>query len=221
MSAIPKPTTIFTVATPRLSVRTAASFLRLPAVEQMRILHDQKYPKQVPQVFRQPYYQPALTSIRHVLENGASGLVTARAELQRVTQPSRRMHSMRVLEQFIGSEHAKRLLQPTVHKRFYANVNGLELRLSPDLFAFEGDEERFIYFNFKAEQYNPESAKMTIEIAHWLLEQNKLEVMPEQIEFIDLFTGTLYRVKKRRAKTLKLLEENAKLIRSLWPTIDP
>ena len=62
---------------------------------------------------------------------------------------------------------------------------------------------------------------MTVEIAHWLLEQNKLDVKAEQIEFIDLFTGALYKIKKRRAKTLKLLGENAKLIESFWPTIDP
>ena len=155
MSAIPKPDSIHAITTPRLSVRTAARFLRLPAVEQMHVLHDQKYPKQKPQVFRQPYYQPALVGIREILENGASGLVSARGQLQRITQPSRRMHSMRVLEQFLGSTHAQRLLRPAPHKRFYASMGGLELRLSPDLFALEGNEDRFIYFNFKAEQYDP------------------------------------------------------------------
>lgn len=93
--------------------------------------------------------------------------------------------------------------------------------MSPDLFAFEGDEERFIYFNFKAEQQDPEAARMTLEIAHWLLEENGVDIKPDQLELVDLFTGVLYRGKKRRVKTIKLLKENARLIESLWPTIDP
>ncbi len=221
MSAILQPSTIVPVTNPRLSVRTAALFLRLPAVQQMKILHDQKYPKQAPQVFRQPYYQPALHGIRGLLENGAAALDAARAQIQSIPQPSRRMHSMRVLEQFAGSEHAHRALRPAPHKRLYAAIGGLELRLSPDLIALEGDEERFIYFNFKAEQYDAESAKMTNEIAHWLLEENGLEVKPKQIEFIDLFTGVLYKLAKRRKRTIALLAENAKLIENLWPAIEP
>jgi len=221
MSALPDFSPVLIVPNPRLSVRTVARFLRLPIAEQLRVLHDQKYPKQTPQVFKQPYYQPALTGIRDVLESGAIGIANARNQVQRISQPSRRMHSMRVLEEFLNSEHAQRSLKPTAQRRLYAMVRGLELRLSPDIFALEDGEERFIYFNCKAEQYDPESAKMTIEVAHWLLEQNKLNVKPEQIEFIDLFTGVLYKVKKRRPKTVKLLEENAKIIGSLWPDIDP
>lgn len=219
MTALPK--IIQTSSKPRLSVRTAARFLRLPALEQVRILHDQKYPRQAPQVFKQPYYQPALTSIREVISKGPAGIADARALLQRVSQPARRMHSIRVLEGFASSDHAKRGLRLGTLKRYQADLGGLELRLSPDLVAHEGDEERFIYFNFKAEQYDSESAKMTLEIAHWLLEENGVEAAPEQVEFIDLFTGTLYKVKRRRARTIRLLEENAKLIESLWPTIDP
>ncbi|WP_266157246.1 hypothetical protein [Dyella silvatica] len=62
---------------------------------------------------------------------------------------------------------------------------------------------------------------MTLEIAHWLLEQNGIDIAPRQIEFIDLFSGRLYTIKRRREKTIKLLDENARLIQSLWPSIDP
>ena len=62
---------------------------------------------------------------------------------------------------------------------------------------------------------------MTLEIAHWRLEENGIKVKPSQLEFIDLFTGVLYRGKKPRIKTIKLLKDNAKLIESLWPSIDP
>jgi hypothetical protein len=209
------------VTKPRLSVRAAAKFVVLPAVEQMKLLHDQKYPRQTPQVFMQPYYSPAISGIRGFLEQGPAALVNARAQIQRARVPSRRMHLNRVLEQFIQSDYAKRGLKPTPNRRYHAELSDLELRLSPDLFALEGGEERIIYFNANAAQQNPEIAKMTLEMAHWLLEENGVELKPEQIEFIDLFTGVLHKIKKRRSKTIKLLEENARLIKSLWPTIDP
>ncbi len=60
MSALPKPTTQV-ITSPRLSARNAAKFVRLPAVEQMKLLHDQKYPRQEPQIFKQPFYAPRLT----------------------------------------------------------------------------------------------------------------------------------------------------------------
>ena len=49
---------------PRITVRAFAELLNLPAYEQVRILHDQKYPRRQPQVFRVPFYQPALHGIR-------------------------------------------------------------------------------------------------------------------------------------------------------------
>lgn len=209
------------VTKPRLSVRAAAKFIGLPAVEQMKLLHDQKYPRQTPQAFMQPYYSPAISGIRGFLEYGPVALVDARAQIQRARVPSRRMHLNRVLEQFIQSDYAKRGLKPTTNRRYHAELGELELRLSPDLFALEGDEERIIYFNANAAQQNPEIAKMTLEMAHWLLEENGVELKPEQIEFIDLFTGVLHKIKRRRPKTIKLLEENARVIKSLWPTINP
>jgi len=219
MNAIPKQSPV--IAKPRLSARSAAKFVRLPAVEQMRLLHDQKYPRQVPQVFKQPYYAPPIKGIRDFLERGLPGLVDARAKIQGLSVKSRREHCERVLTQFIESEHAHRGLKPTPTLRYYASMSDLELRLSPDLSAMDGEEERIIYLNANASEQEPEAAKMTLEIAHWVLEQNEVKIDPRRIEFIDLFSGKLYTIKRRREKTIKLLEENAKIIESLWPTIDP
>lgn len=219
MTAVPKLKPV--VTKPRLSDRTAAKFLRLPALDQMRILREQKFPKEAPQFFMTQYYQPALTGIRQIVERGAVGLVDARATVQKISKSSQRMHTMRVVEQFWGSEHAARGLTLTAVKRHRLELGDVELRTSPDLCALEVDEERFIYFNFKAETLDPEAARMTLEIAHWISRENDIDVDPEQLEFIDLFTGTLYRGKQPRARTIKLLQENARLIESLWPTIDP
>lgn len=219
MSALLKLSPV--VTKPRLSVRGAATFIRLPAVEQMRLLHDQKYPRQAPQVFKQPYYAPPLKGIREFLERGTPGLLDARAQLQGLRIPSRRMHCMRVLESFVQSEHANRGLKPVAIPRLYAHMRGLELRLSPDLVAQEGNEDRYMYFNASAKQFDPETARLTLEFAHWLLRENGIEIKPKQVEFIDLFTGVLYPGRAPRKSTLRNLDENARLIESMWPTIDP
>ena len=96
-----------------------AEMLELPAHAQARILREQKYPKQAPQVFRTPYYQPALTS---------------------------------------KCEPAK------------AQVDGVELRLSPDLRVLEDGLEEYIYLTCRAQALDPTVALRTAEIAHWVLE---------------------------------------------------
>jgi len=219
MSALPDLSPV--VTKPRLSVRGAAAFIRLPAVEQMRLLHDQKYPKQAPQVFKQPYYAPPIKGIKEFLERGLPGLIDARAYVQRIKTPSRRMHCMRVLESFVRSEHAERGLKPVAIQRLYAHMHGLELRLSPDLVAKEGNQDRYIFFNASAKQFDPKTARLTTEFAYWLLHENGIKVRPAQVEFIDLFTGVLHVGRGLRKSTLRDLEENARLIESLWPTIDP
>lgn len=217
MSAIPKPVQ----AGPRLSVRAAANFMHLRIGEQMKMLHDQKYPRQAPQVFMQPYYGPPLRGIKNYLVEGSGALVHARADFQRLTQSSRRLHCNRVLESFVKSEHAGRALKPIACPRMYAYIRGLELRLSPDLVAKEGGVDKFIYFNFSAKEADPASARLTLEFAYWLLSENGIEVDPGQLEYIDLFTNVLYRGRKPRKISLRELEDNAKLIEALWPTLDP
>lgn len=219
MTALPLHTHV--VTKPRLSARSAAKFMHLGMLEQARLLHDQKFPQQTPQVFKQPYYGPPIAGIRSFLETGPSALADARAQIQKIKVPSRRMHCTRVLEQFVQSDHAKRGLKPLPIKRLMAEIGELELRLSPDLYATEADEERIIFFNANVLPTDVELAKKTLDIAHWIVEQNGLEVRPDQFEYIDLSTGILHKIKSRRTKTIKTLEEYAKIIGSLWATIDP
>mgnify|MGYP001019979297 CR=1 FL=1 len=83
----------------------------MSASRQMRFLHDQKYPKGTPQVFMQPYYAKAIAGIRDVMKRGFPGIIDARAKLQGIAQETRRNNSMRVLDSFVSSQHAKRKLK--------------------------------------------------------------------------------------------------------------
>lgn len=218
MSAIPKPSPV--TPKPRLSDRNAARFMCMPASKQMRFLRDLKFPKGTPQAFKPPFYAPAINGIREVVKDGLRGLLSARAKLERVTQESRRNNLKRVLDSFVSSPHSNRRLNLITAHRYYAQVRGLELRLSPHLVAKEGDEIRYIYFHEKAKQCNPEEARLTLEFGYWILRQNGVEAKPDQLELLDLFTGVLYRGSEPRVETIGTLEEMARLIDSLWPTIE-
>jgi len=206
---------------PSLTVRAMAEMLRLPAYEQVRILTEQKHPKQAPQIFRTPYYQPAITGIRafYAEGNDLKQLNAARSKALNAAQLSRRENVLRVIDKFEKSSAAKRSLVIAKNAKYTASVDDVQLRLSPDIQALDGDKPVFIYYNCRAMGLDEEAAKSTLEIAHWVLEENGVDVKPIQIEYLDLATGTLHRVKKRRPTTVKALKANAKIISTLWPSL--
>lgn len=218
MTALLKP---HVVLNPRLSARNAAKYFRLPMAEQVRFLREQKFPREVPQVFRQPYYSVAIWSIRTLLVRGPEALIDIRAKIARISNASQRMHVTRVVQEFLDSIHFKRGLKPTSNRRRCAYIRNLELRLSADLIAAEDGLDRYVFFNTKAEKADPETARLTLEIAQWVIaEEGLVKVLPKQFEYIDLFTGVDVVGRKVRKKTLRDLKENARLIESLWPTLD-
>jgi hypothetical protein len=209
------------VAHPRMSVKSAAKFFELKGVEQYKLLHDQKFPRQAPQVFKRPYYGPPMRGIRAHFEGNPAGILEARSRIESIANEIRRQHCHRALDQFLESDLAKRHLSLLSNKRYTHMLNSVEFRLSPELFAMEGDELRIIYLNVNAAKQDSEQAKKTLEIASWLLEREGVKIKPRQIEFFDLAAGVWHRISKPRAKTLKDLEENAKLMARMWPTIEP
>jgi hypothetical protein len=206
---------------PSLTVRAMAEMLRLPAYEQVRILAEQKHPKQAPQIFRTPYYQPAITGIRAFYANGndLTQLTAARGKALNASQQSRRDNVLRVIDKFEASSAIKRPLVIAKNSKYTASVGDVQLRLSPDIQAFDGNKPVFIYYNCRATRLDEEAARSTLEIAHWVLETNGVDVKPIQVEYLDLATGVLHRVKKRRPTTVKALKGNAKIISTLWPSL--
>lgn len=208
-------------ATPRLSARSAAMFLKMPAYKQAQLLREQKYPKQAPQVFKQPYYQAALTAIRELVLRGSEGIAAARSLVQRIAPATQRMHNMRVLEQFASSDFTQRTVTLMPIPRLYATIGDLQLRMSADLHVVEGEQQKYIFFNCRAERQDPEVARFALEIAHWILEKNGIKLKLNQLEFVDLFTLERHVYSRRRTSTIRMLEGNARIIESLWPGIDP
>jgi hypothetical protein len=137
----------------------------------------------------QPYYAKALAGIRDVMKRGFPGIVDARAKLQGITQEARRNNSLRVLEAFISSSHAKRRLKVISGHRYQAHMRSLEVRFSPHVVAMDDGEVRYIYFHERGVQCESEEARLTLEFGYWVLTQNGVKVRPHQFELIDLFSG--------------------------------
>jgi hypothetical protein len=201
---------------PRLTVRSAAEMLDKSPDLMAKMLYNQKYPEQSKRAIRAPYYQHVVAGMRKFFSFGRGALINTRSEIQGFRQPSRRDNNNRVLASFEGSPLAQRKLNPIPNRRYYAQIGDVELRLSPDLQATEDGEIRVIYFNCKKEKYDPEIARRLVEIAYWVMFQNGVRIRPDQVEFVDLFDGSVYSVSEVRAKTLESLDAEALQVTRLW-----
>ena len=206
---------------PSLTVRAFAELLRLPAYEQLRILQEQKYPSRAPQVFRAPFYAPALRAIRafYGAGNDPAVLDLARQALGGLGLEARRQSNTRVLDAFAGSTQSERRLVPVANPRVALAVEPVRVRLSPDLVAEEATVGRWIYYNCRAAAIEAETARTTLEIAHWLLEETGAVVDPGSIEFIDLAANRQYRGRGRRSTTIRRVRQNARVIDAVWRSI--
>lgn len=210
------------VRQPVLTVRSMAELCRLPVAQKVKILHEQKYPKKEPQIFRTPYYIVPLAGIRKFYRSGndSEALRQARSRINSISNTTRRTNNERVLDQFErDATQLGRHLQPQTNKRYTVDVSMVHLKLSTDLNAIEGKRPRFIYYNCKRMALGGIFAEDTLAIAHWLLRQNQLDVPADALEYIDLFAGKVYRLRDPRPAISRTLLENARIIEELWPTV--
>ncbi len=123
---------------PELTVRALGEMIHLPLYEQLRILAEQKHPRQVPAVFRVPFYGPALAAIRNYYRrsNDAGVIESAIAEIENSEYlPARIEHNVAVLQAFRRGRQLARVLAPRPASRYAVTIAGLGIRFAPDLFG--------------------------------------------------------------------------------------
>lgn len=206
---------------PRLTVRSAAEMLYLPAHLQERIIHDQKYPKKEPQRFKTPYYQPVINGIRRYYRSGndLSVLASIRNDLANIHDQARRENNERALASFENSSMVRRRLEPQPNARYSARIGSVELKLSADLQAIERSDLKFMYFNCRNVAVSEQVSNAILEIGYWVLRENGLDVSIDQLEFVDLFDRRITRRSKVRKKTLTTLRDNSRIIEILWNNV--
>lgn len=203
---------------PRLNARAAAEMLKLPAYEQLRILLEQKYPKQGSQPFRIPYYRPVVSAISdyYLAEKDGAVLMQALNDFQSVGQLTRRAQLVRAINQFEGSAPARRKLRPVKNYKTAASIGGVEIRTSADIQALEGSDHRVLYVNCKQVPLDADYAQRLAEVAQWIYAENGIDLPLDSFEILDLASKRFLRFSRRRPSTLRLLRQNAKVIEALW-----
>lgn len=196
--------------------------MHLPLYEQLRILAEQKYPQQIPAVFRVPFYGPALRAIREYYRSGNdAGVIDGAAqELENSGYVRQKIdHNVAVLEQFRQGKQAERELTPVGGSKFVTVLSGLDVRFTPDLMAKAGDKTRFILYNFRAAEPPKEIIRTILELAHVVLGGNDVECEPGDLEFVSVRADRSHRISAVRSRTVARARQNAKAILQLWPTV--
>lgn len=209
------------MTTASLTVKAAAEMLLLPAHSQARILTEQKHPKVGSQAFKVPYYRTAIGGMVAFFRKGGSvaELDKARVKAQNFNQRAKRTNNLRAIDSFQKSRFSGRAFEVATSPRLSATIDNVEIRLSPDLRVMEESKTKFIYLNCKAEAIDSGLARRTLEIGHWVFEKAGHELPMMGFEYVDLVTDQTYSYKTRRRKTITAMQENAKVISVLWPSL--
>lgn len=207
---------------PKLTVRSLAEMLQLPAYEQLRILHEQKYPKDGDSPFKIPYYSPALTTIRRFYRGSNDPLIITDGRIkidQSVGLDVRRRHNKRVIDSFQNGRQATRALRLLPNRKFLTSYGQVQVRLHFDLSVNEAGIEKFIFYNFRNSPITPQMAKETIEVAAMVLRDVNVTFPTKNIEFIDLFSGQVFTAKQITKRTETNVQRNIQLIETMWRSI--
>ncbi len=146
-------------------------------------------------------------------------LTAARLAIGQLRLDTRRESNLRVLRAFERSRQARRRLQVGANPKRVASVRQVELRLGLDMSAIDKGNARPVYYNCRTEALDSDLAHTTLDLAHWVLEENGILLPANALEYVDLTGGRVHHIHKRRTKTLKRLREVARVIEALWPTI--
>lgn len=206
---------------PSISARAAAEMLKKPAYEQSKILAGQKYPKEGSSPFRAPYYNPAIAGIRKFYKSGRKpqALIEAKAKIEGLSQESKRINNYRVLRQFLESKFSSRWLEIVSCEKFKAAIGDVEIRFHPEIKALEDEVDTYIYLHCTKDPIDLEIARLSLEISHWILEQNGVKVSMSQLKLVDMASKSEISFSRRRKTTIDLLTHNSKIIDAIWQSI--
>jgi hypothetical protein len=207
---------------PTLTVRALAEMMQLPVYEQVRILHEQKYPRQTPQSFRVPYYLPALRSIRqyYTNSNDRRSLRDARSTMGlEIGNEARLGHNRRVLDAFEDGPQATRRLSGLPVPNLACAIGETIIKLSFDFAGAENEEPRYIFYNCRNADIGQEIARTTLEISAIVLRELDIAIPPDELEYIDLYDQAVYTIHRPRRQAESRMRRNIDIIETLWPTI--
>lgn len=207
---------------PSLSTRAFAEMLSLSAYQQSRILLEQKYPQQAPQVFKIPFYTEALNAIKSFYSNNNDSDILLKT-IDDINSSSKlqakKNNNIRVINAFLKSKQVKRKLSLLPNKRYNVTIDDVNIRLNFDLTAYDNKTIKYIFYNFRNAPLDEESARLGIEISYFVLKSNGISTDMKDLEYVDLFNNKTYTFSKPRKTTSMKVRQNINIIEALWNTV--
>lgn len=207
---------------PVLTVRSFAEMIGLSAYQQQRVLLEQKYPKQTPQVFKIPFYSTSLKTIKsfYTSKNDHRILSIAISEIQKSSSIlAKKENNIRVISTFAKSSQAKRKFKVLANQRYKVTLGTVNIKLSFDLTVDDSKNDKYLFYNFRNTPVDSELAKLSLEFAHYILKANGVITELKNLEFIDLVSNKVYILNKARKTSITKLKQNISIIEALWNTI--
>lgn len=207
---------------PDVTVKAFSELIHTPLYGQLRILNEQKYPRQAPGVFKIQYYRPALAAIRRYYRHGnnlaylplAAHLITGVGSLDH-----QRDNNFRAINAFRAGSHRNRQLSIQDSPTWELTVSNVTVRCTPDLFVTENDNQGIILFDCREQPPETEIIRTTVELFHRTLGQNGIEMPMRRVEYIHLVSDTLHRWNSPRQTTINRAHLTAAAIQTLWDSI--
>lgn len=209
---------------PQLTVKALAEFAQKPIADQMRILAEQKRPSAGAAQFKTHYYNPTRMAVRAFYGRGNNPIVmqSAIARVQAGAGPDhKRDHNVRAIGDFLKHGNlTARILKPVAPQTFAIARNGVDVRLHPDVDAYDGSTRKYILVNYTLVPVDPDLARRTLELMYWLLDELGIRLAITDCELIDLQTGNVFvNSKKLRSTVIKNALQNLRIVNQLWPII--
>lgn len=208
---------------PELTARSFAEMMHMPAYEQQRILYEQKYPRQTPNVFRLPFYKPALDTIKLYYRNGNNpGIINTwmNATAQTLNPQARRTNNIRVTSSFLSSNQANRMIQITRSMtRYLATTQGVDLKLTFDIYGNENSVDIYLLYNCRNVPIDSTIARDTLQISYWIMLQNGFQGRIQQLQYVDLVGNAVYTARQLTNTLQRNMNNNASIVSAIWNTI--
>ena len=116
-------------------------------------------------------------------------------------------------------QHRRQLLllqQTKLNARLNSDF-GLHLRF--DIAAVEGCRPRRILYNLNCDPIERQIARLTLQLAFWVIEQAHGGLPIEALEYVDLCNVKIYHVTRIAPTTKRIMSTTTKVITALWASI--
>ena len=207
---------------PEVTVKAFSELIHTPLYGQLRILNEQKYPKQAPGFFKIQYYRPALTAIRRYYRGG-NNMALLPAASHEITgvgkQEHQRENNHRAITSFRNGSQKDRTLSLHDPQTWELTLANITIRCTPDLYFAEESNEGIILFDCRGQQPEVEIIRTTVELFHRTLTVNGVNLAMRRVEYIHLDTDTVHRWNTPRQATITRANQTALAIQTLWDSI--